>query len=97
MTQAQPNFLRVYTGTIYPISRKKHKAILLFKFLNGLAPQYLRNIFRNRATPYTLRDNQAKLNLPKPRTNYLKRAICYNGASSRYPLLFFTWAIQKEN
>ena len=28
----------------------------------------------NRATPYTLRDNEAKLNLPKPRTNYLKRA-----------------------
>ena len=53
----------------------------MYKILNGLAPQYLRNIFKNRATPYTLRDNEAKLNLPKPRTNYLKRAICYDGAS----------------
>ena len=61
--------------------RKKHKAFLIYKILNGLAPMYLRNIFTNRATPYTLRDNEAKLNLPKPRTNYLKRAICYDGAS----------------
>ena len=61
--------------------RKKHKAFLICKILNGLAPQYLRNIFTNRATSYTLRDNEAKLNFPKPRTNYLKRAICYDGAS----------------
>ena len=39
--------------------RKKHKAFLIYKILNGLAPQYLRNIFTNRATPYTLRDNEA--------------------------------------
>ena len=39
--------------------RKKPKAFLIYKILNGLAPQYLRNIFTNRATPYTLRDNEA--------------------------------------
>ena len=45
---------RVYTGTIYRKEEKKHKAIL-FEILNGLSPQYLRNIFTNRATPYTLK------------------------------------------
>ena len=61
--------------------RKKHKVFLIYQILNGLATQYLRNIFTNRATPYILRDNEVKLNLPKPRTNYLKLAICYDGAS----------------
>ena len=61
--------------------RKKHKAFLIYKILNGLVPRYLRNIFTNRATPNTLRDNEVKFNLPKPRTNYLKRATCYDGAS----------------
>ena len=42
--------------------RKKHKAFLVFKILNGLSPQYLRNIFINRTTPYALRDNEAKPN-----------------------------------
>ena len=40
---------------------------MMFKSLNGLAPVYLHDSFR-------------KLNLPKPRTDYLKRSFGYSGA-----------------
>ena len=33
-----------------------------------------------RSTDYNLRNTEAKLNLPKPRTNYLKRSFSYSGA-----------------
>ena len=47
--------------------RRKQKAIMMFKSLNGLAPVYLHDSFR-------------KLNLPKPRTDYLKHSYGYSGA-----------------
>lgn len=67
-------------------------AVIKFFIILGYCPiqnielpctiQYLRNIVSpNNTTPYTLRDSEAKLNLPKPRTNYMKRAICCDGAS----------------
>ena len=40
---------------------------MMFKSLNGLAPVYLHDSFR-------------ELNLPKPRTDYLKRSFGYSGA-----------------
>ena len=40
---------------------------MMFKSLNGLAPVYLHDSFR-------------KLNLPKPRTDYLKRSFGYSSA-----------------
>ena len=49
------------------LRRRKQKAIMMFKSLNGLAPVYLHDSFR-------------KLNLPKPRTDYLKRSFGYSGA-----------------
>ena len=48
---------------------------MMFKSLNGLAPVYLRDIFSERHTDYDLRDSFRKLNLPKPRTDYLKVAL----------------------
>ena len=33
-----------------------------------------------RDTGYNLRNSETRLNLPKPRTNYLKRSFCYSGA-----------------
>ena len=62
------------------LRRRKHKAIMIFKSLNGLAPVYLHELFSERHTDYELRDSFRKLNLPKPRTNYLKRSFGYSGA-----------------
>ena len=60
--------------------RKKLKATLRFKIIKGLSPEYLQDLFSIRSTKYNLRDSEIKLNLPKPRTNYCKRALGYSGA-----------------
>jgi hypothetical protein len=52
----------------------------MFKIINGDAPSYLQNLFSVRGSGYNLRNSEIKLNLPKPRTNYLKRSLCYSGA-----------------
>ena len=52
----------------------------MHKSLNGLAPVYLLELFSELLTYYHLRDSFHKLNLPKPRTNYLKRSFGYSGA-----------------
>ena len=62
------------------LRRKKIKAKIMFKILKGDAPAYLQNLFSARGTRYDLRNSEIKLNLPKPRTNYLKRSLCYSGA-----------------
>ena len=53
---------------------------MMFKSLNGLVPVYLRELFSERHTDYDLFDSFRKLNLPKPRTDYLKRSFGYSGA-----------------
>ena len=53
---------------------------LMFKIIKGLSPAYLQDLFSIRSTKYNLRDFEIKLNLPKPRTNYCKRALGYSGA-----------------
>ena len=60
------------------LRRRKQKATMMFKSLNGLAPVYLHDLFSERHTDYDLRDSFRKLNLPKPRTDYLKRSFGYN-------------------
>ena len=62
------------------LRRKKIKAGIMFKIINGDAPSYLQNLFSVRGSGYNLRDSEIKLNLPKSRTNYLKRSLCYSGA-----------------
>ena len=59
---------------------KKQKAILMFKTLNNRAPEYLRNLSIDRNTHYNLRNAGGKLNLPRPRADYLKRSFSYGGA-----------------
>ncbi len=63
--------------------RKNQKAILVYKSLNELAPDYLRLLFnfRNNVTSYTLRDTDGKLAVRMPRTNYLKNSFAYSGAT----------------
>ena len=58
----------------------------MFKSLNGLAPVYLHELFSERPTDYDLRDSFRKLNLPKSRTDYLKRSFGYSGALLRNSL-----------
>ena len=52
----------------------------MFKIIKGLSPAYLKDLFSIRSTKYNLRDSEIRLNLPKPRTNYCKRALRYSGA-----------------
>ena len=62
------------------LRRKKQKALMMFKSMNGLAPEYLQSLFSQSRSVYNLRDSEGKLTLPKPSTNYLKRSFSYSGA-----------------
>ena len=53
----------------------------MFKILNGLAPDYLQDLFSIRTTKYNVRNLEMKLNLAKPNTNYLKKSFSYSAAS----------------
>ena len=55
----------------------------MFKSLSGLASVYLHELFSKRDTASDLRGSFRKLNLPKPRTDYLKRSFGYSGALLR--------------
>ena len=67
---------------------KMAKAIMVYKSLNSLAPDYLSVMFVNRSsiTNYALRDTGGKLTLPQPRTNYLKNRFCNSDAALWNPL-----------
>ena len=54
---------------------------MMFKSLSGLAPVYLQDLFSERHTDYDMRDSLRKLNLPKPRTDYLKRSFGYDSGA----------------
>ena len=65
------------------IRRKKLKAEMVYKSLNGLTPNYLSSKFIQRSdviTSYNLRDSENKLAIPLPRTNYYKNSLGYSGA-----------------
>ena len=55
---------------------------MVFKSLNGLAPEYLSSKFiaRSHTTSYTFRDSVNELTIPQPRTNYLRNSFRYSGA-----------------
>jgi hypothetical protein len=59
---------------------KKFKANLMFKILNGKAPTYLQELFSVRGIGYNIRNSEMRLNVPKPRTDYMKKSFCYSGA-----------------
>ena len=63
------------------ISRTKHKAIMMFKILNDMAPKYLSSQFAKTCerNPYHLRGDNSKLTLPFPKTEYLKKSFKYSG------------------
>ena len=56
------------------------KANLMFKILNGETPTYLQDLFSVRGTGYNIRQSEMRLNVPRPRTDYMKKSFCYSGA-----------------
>ena len=53
--------------------RQIQKALMVYRSLNVLVPEYLSSKFLKRnGTRYSLRDSENKLVVPLPRTNYLK-------------------------
>ena len=62
---------------------KQRQLIMTFKVLTGRLPRYLGKLFSvSQNDNYNLRSNQIKLNLPKPKTNFLKRSFSYRAAKS---------------
>lgn len=62
--------------------RQIQKALMVFKSLNGLVPEYLTSKFVMRnVSNYALRDSANKLVVPFPRTNYMKNSFSYSGAT----------------
>ena len=59
---------------------KKQKALMMYKTMNDLAPEYLQSLFSQRHSAYNLRNSEGRLTLSKPSTNYLKRSLSYSGA-----------------
>ena len=64
------------------IMRKKAKATMMYKTLNGIGPESLTNLFtyKNEITNYRLRSISSGLCLPQPRTNSMKNSLMYDGA-----------------
>ena len=61
--------------------RQIQTALMVFKSLNGLAPEYLTSKFATRnVSNYTLRDSANKL-VTFPRTNYMKSSFSCSGAT----------------
>ena len=62
--------------------RTIHKAVMVYKSLNGLTPDYLSSKFvdRSSVSNYSLRDTEGKLAILQPHTNYMKNSFSYSGA-----------------
>jgi hypothetical protein len=63
----------------------KRELIMMFKVLNGMAPNYLTMLFyKCNNTNYHLRTNNLKMSLPK--TGFLKKSFVYRFSGTSYPL-----------
>jgi hypothetical protein len=60
--------------------RNKQKSLLMFKARHGLVPTYIQNLFHSKENKYDLRKNVNALQIPKPRTEYLKNSFAYSAA-----------------
>ena len=81
MTTVRVYFLIPCTGTIFlSIARSSKLHGLMFKTLKGNMPSYLQDMFSFGGLGYNIRNSEIRLNLRKPRTNYLKRSFCYSEA-----------------
>ena len=65
------------------VDLKNRETVMTFKALTGQGPDYLQQLFTEcNNDNYSLRSNNTKLALPKPRTNFLKRSFSYRAAKS---------------
>jgi hypothetical protein len=55
---------------------------MMYKVLNNLAPEYLKDLFRetNQVHDHDLRNSDLNLLPPKPKSNLLKKSFSYRGA-----------------
>ena len=62
--------------------RKRHLLVAMFKIFNNDCPTYLREQFHRTSEihDYNLRGPNYDLQLPLPKTNFLKRSFSYRGA-----------------
>ena len=63
--------------------RQKLKTEMVYKSVNGLAPNYFSSKLiqkRDMITSYNLRDSDGQLAIHLPRTNYYKNSFGYSGA-----------------
>lgn len=62
--------------------RLKHKAVMMYKVLHGLAPSYLSDQFQFNPTSLShgLRERGRNVLLAKPNTDYLKKSFKFSGA-----------------
>ena len=51
----------------------------MFKILNGKATTYLQELFSVRGIGYNIRNSEMRLNVPKPRTDYMKKVFVIVG------------------
>ena len=62
--------------------RQIQNALMVFKSLNWLVPEYPTSKFIKRnESNYSLRDSVNKLVIPFPRTNYMKNSFSYSGTT----------------
>ena len=86
---ASPNFDVDVDSLFHKLSWKDSKsqhqnqnALMVFKSLNWLVPEYLASKFIKRnESNYSLRDSVNKLVNPFPRTNYMKNSFSYSGTT----------------
>ena len=64
--------------------RAVSKAIMMYNTIHNQIQGYLSSRFipRHEVLSYSLRNNECKLSIPQPRTNYCKRSFSYSGAMS---------------
>ena len=64
--------------------QKLHLKIMMFKVFHKCSPLYLQNLFymTSEIHSYNLRGTRFDLQLPKPKTNFLKRSFSYRGAKT---------------
>ena len=80
---ADANILLTDLGWQNPETQRHiQKAVMVYKSLNCLAPDYMSSKFTLRNdlfNSYNLRDSENKLAVPLPRTNYYRNSFCYSG------------------
>ncbi len=61
----------------------QREEVMVCKALRKMTPTYISDLFHTcHNDTYTLRSNDRKLYLPKPKTNFLKKSFLYRGATA---------------